>query len=120
MAQIEIKVPDIGDFKEVAVIELLVKPGDTVAVWGCGPVGLFAIKSATLQGAGRVIAIDRPGFGWSSRSATGWCGRGCFRRRRSWFRRPAWSGCCARASGSISISTAWRFAWTRGRARPRD
>jgi pyruvate dehydrogenase E2 component (dihydrolipoamide acetyltransferase) len=31
MAHIEIKVPDIGDFKEVAVIELLVKPGDTVA-----------------------------------------------------------------------------------------
>ena len=30
MAQIEIKVPDIGDFKEVAIIELLVKPGDTV------------------------------------------------------------------------------------------
>jgi threonine dehydrogenase-like Zn-dependent dehydrogenase len=33
--------------------------GDTVAVWGCGPVGLFAIKSAFLLGAGRVIAIDR-------------------------------------------------------------
>ncbi len=32
MASIEIKVPDIGDFKEVTVIELLVKPGDTVAV----------------------------------------------------------------------------------------
>ena len=31
MAQIEIKVPDIGDFKDVAVIELLVKHGDTVA-----------------------------------------------------------------------------------------
>src|SRR5512140_3286734 len=30
MALIEVKVPDIGDFKEVAVIELLVKPGDTV------------------------------------------------------------------------------------------
>ncbi|MES2939183.1 MAG: dihydrolipoyllysine-residue acetyltransferase [Pseudomonadota bacterium] len=30
MAQVEVKVPDIGDFKEVAVIELLVKPGDTV------------------------------------------------------------------------------------------
>ena len=30
MAQIEIKVPDIGDFKDVAVIELLVKPGDVV------------------------------------------------------------------------------------------
>ncbi len=32
MALIEVKVPDIGDFSEVAVIELLVKPGDTVAV----------------------------------------------------------------------------------------
>ncbi len=32
MAQIDIKVPDIGDFKDVAVIELLVKPGDTVKV----------------------------------------------------------------------------------------
>jgi dihydrolipoamide dehydrogenase len=31
MASIEIKIPDIGDFKDVAVIELLVKPGDTVA-----------------------------------------------------------------------------------------
>jgi threonine dehydrogenase-like Zn-dependent dehydrogenase len=36
-----------------------IQPGDTVAVWGCGPVGLFAIKSAMLLGAGRVIAIDR-------------------------------------------------------------
>jgi threonine dehydrogenase-like Zn-dependent dehydrogenase len=36
-----------------------IKPGDTVAVWGCGPVGLFAIKSAFLLGAERVIAIDR-------------------------------------------------------------
>ena len=36
-----------------------IKPGDTVAVWGCGPVGLFAIRSAWLQGAARVIAIDR-------------------------------------------------------------
>ena len=32
MALVEVKVPDIGDFEEVAVIELLVKPGDTVAV----------------------------------------------------------------------------------------
>ena len=31
MAQIEIKVPDIGDFKDVPVIEVLVKPGDTLA-----------------------------------------------------------------------------------------
>ncbi|MEP6657095.1 MAG: zinc-dependent alcohol dehydrogenase [Betaproteobacteria bacterium] len=36
-----------------------IKPGDTVAVWGCGPVGQFAIKSAFLLGAERVIAIDR-------------------------------------------------------------
>jgi threonine dehydrogenase-like Zn-dependent dehydrogenase len=35
-----------------------IEPGDTVAVWGCGPVGLFAIKSAFLLGASRVIAID--------------------------------------------------------------
>jgi threonine dehydrogenase-like Zn-dependent dehydrogenase len=33
--------------------------GDTVAVWGCGPVGQFAIASAFLLGAARVIAIDR-------------------------------------------------------------
>jgi threonine dehydrogenase-like Zn-dependent dehydrogenase len=36
-----------------------IQPGDTVAVWGCGPVGLFAIKSAYMLGAERVIAIDR-------------------------------------------------------------
>jgi threonine dehydrogenase-like Zn-dependent dehydrogenase len=36
-----------------------IKPGDTVAVWGCGPVGLFAIKSAYMLGADKVIAIDR-------------------------------------------------------------
>jgi threonine dehydrogenase-like Zn-dependent dehydrogenase len=35
-----------------------IKPADTVAVWGCGPVGLFAIQSALLLGAQRVIAID--------------------------------------------------------------
>jgi threonine dehydrogenase-like Zn-dependent dehydrogenase len=36
-----------------------IQPGDTIAVWGCGPVGLFAIKSAYMLGAERVIAIDR-------------------------------------------------------------
>ncbi|MBW3629433.1 MAG: glutathione-dependent formaldehyde dehydrogenase [Gemmatimonadetes bacterium] len=35
-----------------------IEPGDTVAVWGCGPVGQFTIQSAWLMGAGRVIAID--------------------------------------------------------------
>jgi threonine dehydrogenase-like Zn-dependent dehydrogenase len=36
-----------------------IQPGDTVAVWGCGPVGQFAIASARLLGAERIIAIDR-------------------------------------------------------------
>ncbi len=36
-----------------------IKPGDIVAVWGCGPVGQFAIKSAYMLGAERVIAFDR-------------------------------------------------------------
>jgi threonine dehydrogenase-like Zn-dependent dehydrogenase len=35
-----------------------IRPGDTIAVWGCGPVGLFAIRSAYLLGAERVIALD--------------------------------------------------------------
>jgi threonine dehydrogenase-like Zn-dependent dehydrogenase len=36
-----------------------IEPGDVIAVWGCGPVGQFAIKSAYMLGAERVIAIDR-------------------------------------------------------------
>ena len=36
-----------------------IEPGETVAIWGCGPVGQFAIQSAWMMGAGRVIAIDR-------------------------------------------------------------
>jgi threonine dehydrogenase-like Zn-dependent dehydrogenase len=35
-----------------------IKPGDTVAVFGCGPVGQFVIASAKLFGAGRILAID--------------------------------------------------------------
>ncbi|MFN3663403.1 zinc-dependent alcohol dehydrogenase [Yoonia sp.] len=35
-----------------------IAPGDTIAVWGCGPVGLFAIQSALIMGAAKVIAID--------------------------------------------------------------
>jgi threonine dehydrogenase-like Zn-dependent dehydrogenase len=35
-----------------------IQPGDTIAVWGCGPVGQMAVKSAFLLGAERVIAID--------------------------------------------------------------
>ncbi len=36
-----------------------IESGDTIAIWGCGPVGQFAIRSAYLLGAERVIAIDR-------------------------------------------------------------
>jgi threonine dehydrogenase-like Zn-dependent dehydrogenase len=35
-----------------------IQDGDTVAIWGCGPVGQFAIRSAIMMGAGKVIAID--------------------------------------------------------------
>ncbi len=42
----------------MAAVNCEIEPGDTVAVWGCGPVGLFTIQSAFLQGAHRVIAID--------------------------------------------------------------
>ncbi len=67
-----IKIPDrsIPDEKVLFLSDILptawmgaencnVQPGDTVAVWGCGPVGLLAIKCLFLQGAERVIAIDR-------------------------------------------------------------
>ena len=42
----------------MAAVNCEIQRGDTVAVWGCGPVGQFAIRSAFLQGAERVIAID--------------------------------------------------------------
>ena len=42
----------------MAALNCDIEPGDVVAVWGCGPVGLFAVQSALLLGAHRVIAID--------------------------------------------------------------
>lgn len=39
-----------------------IRGGETVAVWGCGPVGIMAMKSAWLKGAGRVIGLDREGY----------------------------------------------------------
>jgi threonine dehydrogenase-like Zn-dependent dehydrogenase len=42
-----------------AALQCRIEPGDVVAVWGAGPVGQFAIRSALLQGAAQVIAIDR-------------------------------------------------------------
>jgi threonine dehydrogenase-like Zn-dependent dehydrogenase len=65
-----IKVPDGLDDEQVLFLSDIfptgymgaefcdLKGGETVAVWGCGPVGQFAIRSAFLLGAGRVIAID--------------------------------------------------------------
>jgi threonine dehydrogenase-like Zn-dependent dehydrogenase len=43
----------------MAAEQCQIRPGAVVAVWGCGPVGQFAIRSALLLGADRVIAIDR-------------------------------------------------------------
>lgn len=66
-----LKVPDeISDEQALFLSDILptgymaaelcdIRPGDTVAVWGAGPVGQFAIVSAFLLGAERVIAIDR-------------------------------------------------------------
>jgi threonine dehydrogenase-like Zn-dependent dehydrogenase len=62
--------PELSDDKVLFLSDILptgymaaencgIEPGDTVAVWGCGPVGQFAIKSAFLLGAERVFAIDR-------------------------------------------------------------
>ncbi len=42
-----------------AAVHCDIEPADTVAVWGCGPVGQMAIRSAILLGASQVIAIDR-------------------------------------------------------------
>jgi threonine dehydrogenase-like Zn-dependent dehydrogenase len=50
---------DIFPTGYMAAEQCNIQSGDTVAVWGCGPVGQFAIKSAFLLGAERVIAIDR-------------------------------------------------------------
>ena len=43
----------------IAAVNCAIEPGDTVAVWGCGPVGQFAMQSAWMFGAGRVNGIDR-------------------------------------------------------------
>jgi len=50
---------DIFPTGYMAAEQAEIEPGDTVAVWGCGPVAQFAIRSAWMLKAGRVIAIDR-------------------------------------------------------------
>jgi len=50
---------DIFPTAYMAAENCSIHPGDTIAVWGCGPVGLLAMKSAYILGADRVIAIDR-------------------------------------------------------------
>jgi threonine dehydrogenase-like Zn-dependent dehydrogenase len=66
-----IKIPDGLDDEQVLFLSDIfptgymaaencnIQPGDTIAIWGCGPVGIFAIASAYMLGAERVIAIDR-------------------------------------------------------------
>lgn len=65
-----VKIPDELDDEQVLFLSDIfptgymaaencnIQPGDTIAIWGCGPVGQFAIKSAYLLGAERIIAID--------------------------------------------------------------
>ncbi len=65
-----VKIPDeISDYQAILMSDIFptgyfgadlaeIEEGDTVAVFGCGPVGQFAIASAKLMGAGRVFAID--------------------------------------------------------------
>lgn len=48
-----------------------IQPGDTIAVWGCGPVGLLTIKCAYLLGAERVIAVDE--IPERLQAASDWC-----------------------------------------------
>ena len=50
---------DIFPTGYMAAEQAHIEPGDAVAVWGCGPVAQFAICSAWMLGAGRVIAVDR-------------------------------------------------------------
>jgi threonine dehydrogenase-like Zn-dependent dehydrogenase len=78
-----IKVPDgISDDKLLFLSDILptgwqaaqqceIEPGDTVAVWGCGPVGQMAIRSAILLGAEQVVAIDCLGDRLSMAAAAG-------------------------------------------------
>jgi threonine dehydrogenase-like Zn-dependent dehydrogenase len=49
---------DIFPTGYMAAEQCNIQPDDTVAIWGCGPVGQFTIRSAMLLGAGKVIAID--------------------------------------------------------------
>jgi threonine dehydrogenase-like Zn-dependent dehydrogenase len=41
-----------------AIVQCDIRPTDSVAIWGCGPVGQMAIRSAILLGAKQVVAID--------------------------------------------------------------
>ena len=50
---------DIFPTGYMAAEQCNIQSGDTVAIWGCGPVGQFAIRSCFMLGAERVIAIDR-------------------------------------------------------------
>jgi threonine dehydrogenase-like Zn-dependent dehydrogenase len=49
---------DIFPTGYMAAENCAIQPGDVVAIWGCGPVGQFAIRSAYLLGASKVVAID--------------------------------------------------------------
>ncbi len=77
---------DIFPTAYMAVENCNVQPGDTIAIWGAGPVGQFAVKSAFLLGAAQVVVIDdvATACGWPSRAGP---------RRSTWPRRTCSTRC---------------------------
>ena len=76
-----------------AVNQAEVQPGDTVAVFGCGPIGLLAIATLADRGITDVVAIDlEPGAAWSWRGSS--APPTCWTRPRTTYG-PSWPGCTA-------------------------
>jgi hypothetical protein len=113
MALVEVKVPDIGDFKDVAVIELLVKPGDTVAA----DQSLLTVES---DKASMEIPSSHAGVVKELKVAAGRQGR---RRQPDPGAgnggRPR-SGCCARSAGCRTATRAPRHGRSVADDRPRS
>ncbi len=84
-----------------------IKPGDVVAVWGCGPVGLFAIRSAYMLGAEHVLAIDRD----PRAAAPG--AKSSAVRKPSITKKPTTSSrpCARKPAGADRMPASMRWAW---------
>ena len=88
-----------------AAVQCDIQPTDTVAIWGCGPVGQMAIRSAILLGAKQVIAID------NVPERLAWPGRRRDHhqlRRRERHRAAQRTDAAARVRRSASMPSAWK------------